>query len=115
MWAANTNMVKLARADLCIRVLQMRRHPLALSPPAQQDRAAAVAQKTDDAQGPTPAAGTAVENGGEKANGDLASEHANPDAINALDVHEASSTMAYTHVGSSDHSIFIGPLPPVAA
>jgi hypothetical protein len=34
-----------------------------------------------------------------------------PEAINALDVHEATGLMAYTHVGCAEFSITVGPLP----
>lgn len=95
--------------------VQMQRHPLALSPAAGKDAAPGAASEAAQAQAPDKGGASAGENGGDEANGDLATEHANPDAINALDVHEASGMMAYTHIGSAGHTISISLVPPKTA
>lgn len=46
--------------------------------------------------------------------GELVSEHAKAGAIHALDVHEGSQSMVYTHIGCANHAVFFTPLPGAA-
>jgi hypothetical protein len=84
----------------------MDKHKLNLSPAKME--AEAVENKS-----PADASGTDGVNmlGGDDDMKRLASEHANPDTINALDIDEGKGLMAYTHIGCSDHAITLRPLP----
>jgi hypothetical protein len=98
----------------------MQKHTLALNIAKGGNNSSTVASKTEadaeqSAGNQQDESGGAQESSKAKKAGELVSEHAKARAIHALDVHEGSQSMAYTHIGCANHAVFFCPLPKATA